>query len=406
MNATQNDITASDINIQHIEERNISEKSSSFCQNRKTCIIIASISSIVVIAGLITMIVLLTKKDKDVKPSKISEVPETDKYSKTDNIVFTDLTDLTDLIDIKNSDEEKVTDDISDVKIEKIEDYYITTNMKEGFKINSNEKLQIVGANYEHKKDTLIFGKSGKIFNVDEQGQIEGVTNDDLPLYYSFNGSIINGSYLFKDVKCFEKIDLSKMDGSKLVDASNMFENSDFEEIYFATENTNNLDTRYLQETTDLFGEESIIEERKEYFETSEIKSVSNMFLNCRSLKKIKLPPSFNVGRNAKGMFKGCTKLEEVNTISIISNEIEYMESMFEDCISLREIAFSNDFLTGEVKSLNNTFKNTNLSVLDISYLRLFNLQNTSNIFTGATIKGILKIGKYFSNDTLRDNFF
>ena len=360
MSATQNDITASDINIQNIEERNISEKSSSFCQNRKTCIIIASISSIVVIAGLITMIVLLTKKDKDVKPSKISEVPETDKYSKTDNIVFTDLTDL---IDIKNSDEEKVTDDITDVKIEKIEDYYITTNMKEGFKINSNEKLQIVGANYEHKKDTLIFGKSGKIFNVDEQGQIEGVTNDDLPLYYSFNGSIINGSYLFKDVKCFEKIDLSKMDGSKLVDASNMFENSDFEEIYFATENTNNLDTRYLQETTDLFGEESIIEERKEYFETSEIKSVSNMFLNCRSLKKIKLPPSFNVGRNAKGMFKGCTKLEEVNTISIISNEIEYMESMFEDCISLREIAFSNDFLTGEVKSLNNTFKNTNLSV-------------------------------------------
>ena len=158
------------------------------------------------------MIVLLTKKDKEVKPSKISEVPETDKYSKTDNIVFTDLTDMT---DIKNSDEEKVTEDISDTKIfsdfEKKEDYYIASTMKEGFKINSNEKFQIVGANFDQKKDTLIFGKSGKIFNIDEQGQIEGVTNDDLPLYYSFSGRIINGSYLFKDVKCFEKIDLSKM---------------------------------------------------------------------------------------------------------------------------------------------------------------------------------------------------
>ena len=56
-------------------------------------------------------------------------------------------------------------------------------------------------------------------------------------LLFIFNESITNGSYLFKDVKCFKTIDLSKMDSSKMVDASNMFENSNFEEIYFGTEN-------------------------------------------------------------------------------------------------------------------------------------------------------------------------
>ena len=234
-------------------------------------------------------------------------------------------------------------------------------------------------------------------------------------------------------MKCFKEIDLSKMDSSKMIDASNMFENSSFEEIYFGTENesytanseyinesktaeiqeslNNNSEsktkTRYLDENLDNtqeITEDSEEEKRKEYFDTTKIKSVNEIFMNCRNLKKIQLPPSFNVGKNAKGMFKGCYNLEDVNTSLISSTEIEQMESMFEDCQSLKEISFSNNFLTGEVKSLNNVFKNTNLSSLDLSYLRLFNLENYSNIFDGASIKGSLKIGKYYSNNNTRDN--
>ena len=355
MTTIQNDITASDRNINNTVKINISEGNSSFWQKREKCIIITSISSIVVITLLVILIAILTK-DKN----KTQETPQ--------------------------SPNEKFA-----------ERNYISTTMKEGFEINQDTNLQIVGENYEQKNDILIIGKSGKKFNITEKGQIKNINNDDLPLKYYFNDNIINSSYLFKDVNCFKAIDLSKMNSSKLVDATNMFENSDFEEIYFATENSNNSETRNLQESS---------EQRKGYFDTSEIQNVSNMFNNCTNLKKIEFPPSFNVGKNATGMFKGCTKLEEVNTSSIISTEIEEMDSMFEDCSSLKEISFSNDFLTGEVKSLNNTFKNTNLSTLDISYLRLYNLENTSNIFTGSTINGVLKIGKHFSNDSLRDNFF
>ena len=322
------------------------------------------------------------------------------------------------------------------------ENNYLKTTMSEDFVIPSDGKLQVVGANFQHKNSTFIIGANNKTFTIDDNGAIKGVTKEDLPLYYSFNETITNGSYLFKDVNCFKTIDLSKMDTTKMIDVSHMFENSSFEEIYFGRENeTDTSDsedsrarTRYLdensenatheitdyieeeedsenatQEITEFYEEEeedSESEKRKEYFDTTTIKSAAYTFMNCRNLKKIQFPPSFNVGKSASGMFKGCSKLEEVNTTLISSTEIEEMDSMFEDCQSLKEIGFSNDFLTGEIKSLNNVFRNTNLMTLDISYLRLYNLESFSNIFEGASIKGTLKIGKYYSNNNTRDNLF
>ena len=246
-------------------------------------------------------------------------------------------------------------------------------------------KVQVVGSDFQYKDSTVIVNKNEKLFSIDDSGKIEGVTKEDFPLYYSFKEPIINASYLFKDVKFIKMIDLSKMDSSQMVDASSMFENSNVEEIYFASE----------KDTTS-----------EEYFNTTKIKNVSKIFLNCGNLKKIIFPPIFNVGKNAKEMFKGCSKLKEVNSTAIVSTEIEEIDSMFEDCKSLKEISFSNDFLTGEVKSLNQVFKNTNLTALDISYLRLFNLQTFPNVFSEASINGNLKLGKYYSNNNTRDNFF
>lgn len=246
-------------------------------------------------------------------------------------------------------------------------------------------KVQVVGSDFQYKDSTVIVNKNEKLFSIDDSGKIEGVTKEDFPLYYSFKEPIINASYLFKDVKFIKMIDLSKMDSSQMVDASSMFENSNVEEIYFASE----------KDTTN-----------EEYFNTTKIKNVSKIFLNCGNLKKIIFPPIFNVGKNAKEMFKGCSKLKEVNSTAIVSTEIEEIDSMFEDCKSLKEISFSNDFLTGEVKSLNQVFKNTNLTALDISYLRLFNLQTFPNVFSEASINGNLKLGKYYSNNNIRDNFF
>ena len=105
MTTIQNDITASDRNINNTVNINISEGNSSFWQKRKKCIIITSISSIVVITLLVILIAILTK-DKN----KTQETPQ--------------------------SPNEKFA-----------ERNYISTTMKEGFEINQDTNLQIVGEN-------------------------------------------------------------------------------------------------------------------------------------------------------------------------------------------------------------------------------------------------------------------
>ena len=283
--------------------------------------------------------------------------------------------------DTDKEEEEYEDENIDDIIYDNVnKNNYIKAILKENFTIPSDGKIQVIGADFPQKNIISIIGRNDTIFNIDDNGTIEGITKDDFPLYYSFNDTIINGSFLFKDVNCFKQIDLSKMDSSKLIDCSYMFENSKFEQIIFNS--------------------------RNKYFNTTEIKTAKGMFLNCTELKKIVFPPIFNVGKSANSMFKGCTKLNNVNTSCISSSEIEDMKSMFEDCISLKTISFSNSFLTGEVKSLSYTFKNTHLDLLDISYLRLFNLIYYIDIFYGCTIKGILKLGKYYSNENVRDDFF
>ena len=100
-----------------------------------------------------------------------------------------------------------------------------------------NGKLQVIGVDFPYKKSIVIVDKNEYIYEIDDSGKIEGVTKDVFPLYYSFKEPIINGSYLFEDVKFIKNIDLSKMNSSLLVDATSMFENSSVEEIYFASDN-------------------------------------------------------------------------------------------------------------------------------------------------------------------------
>ena len=263
----------------------------------------------------------------------------------------------------------------------------------DGFFIYSGNNIRVIGANFLHKQDIFVVGNN-KNFTIDNEGKIKNVGQDNFPLYFYFNENITNISNLFRDVKCFKTVDLSRMDSSKIIDVSSMFENSGFEEIYFGKKDTTKKFNKMEEET------------QNKYFDTSKILNAASLFKDCAKLKKIQLSPDFNVGKNAKEMFKGCIELEDVNIDFIISTEIEDMESMFENCKSLKDISFSNDFLTGEIKNLINCFKNTGLTTLDIGYFRLYNLESFNNIFDGSSIKGTLVIGKYYSDDDLRDELF
>ena len=336
-------------------------------KNKKTKII-KPINYYFIVLGVIalvftvTILLLMRPAKKEIPDKEPNELDEPDEQGETPSITF----------DLNEHNSAKAT-------------------FKDDFVIPSNKKLKVVGIDFAYKENVLVVGKN-KNFTIDNEGQIKDVTRENFPLQFYFKDLISNSSNLFKDVKCFKTVNLSQMDSSRIVDVSNMFENSDFEEIYFGKDTKN--------------GNIPDGDERKDYFVTSKIESAPNLFKDCTKLKKIELPPSFNVGLNATAMFKGCIKLEDVNTSKIVSTEIEEMDSMFEDCQSLKVIGFSNDFLTGEVKTLSNVFKNTQLTSLDISYFRLYNLESSENIFDGAQIKGTLKLGKYFSDEETRDNLF
>ena len=182
---------------------------------------------------------------------------------------------------------------------------YIITTMNDDFEIPSNKKIQVVGANFHHKNQTFIVGKKDRTFVIDNEGFIKGVTKEDFPLYKFFNESITNGSCLFQNVQCFKTADLSKMDTKNLINISNMFENSNLQEIYFGTgkidNNNRNLDedsdsnnyTDYNDE--DIYynnqEEEEDFEEEKEIFfidsQSSNIDSISNISVELISVVSI-----------------------------------------------------------------------------------------------------------------------
>ena len=123
----------------------------------------------------------------------------------------------------KKKEDEEIEENFKPIILGEInENNYIKTKVYEDFIIPSDKKIRVVGENFKDKKSTFIIGKNKNKFIIDDNGIIEGITENDFPLYYSFNESITNGSYLFKDVKCFKEIDLSKMDSSKMIDVSNM----------------------------------------------------------------------------------------------------------------------------------------------------------------------------------------
>ena len=48
--------------------------------------------------------------------------------------------------------------------------------MNDDFAIPSNGKLQIVGADFQNKKNIVIFGINNSKFSIDDKGTIQGVT--------------------------------------------------------------------------------------------------------------------------------------------------------------------------------------------------------------------------------------
>ena len=132
-----------DLKVKKSKEENKNE-------NKKSCkpiyIIFIVIGIIIIVGVAIALVFILKKKDDD------------DENEEDDNQFF--------LYDENNS---------------------IKTTMRDDFEIPSDNKIQIVGANFPYKNVTIIKGaKDNKVFNIDDDGLISNVKKEDFPLTFYF----------------------------------------------------------------------------------------------------------------------------------------------------------------------------------------------------------------------------
>ncbi|MFH5810699.1 BspA family leucine-rich repeat surface protein [Companilactobacillus sp. FL22-1] len=80
--------------------------------------------------------------------------------------------------------------------------------------------------------------------------------------------------------------------------------------------------------------------------DTSHVTDMSQMFLNCRSLKKLDLT-SFNTKqvRDMSQMFAGCEALEELDLTTFDTQKVQKMDSMFESADALKSLKIGEKFV-------------------------------------------------------------
>ena len=117
-----------------------------------------------------------------------------------------------------------------------------------------------------------------------------------------------------------------------------------------------------------------------EYLNTSEVKDMSGMFSDCRTLTSLDLK-NFNTqnvtNMNMKGMFSSCEALTSLDLKSFNTQNVTDMSGMFYDCKALTSLDLKN-FDTQNVTKMNYMFSDCwALTSLD---LKNFNTQNVTDM--------------------------
>ena len=136
-------------------------------------------------------------------------------------------------------------------------------------------------------------------------------------------------------------------------------------------------------------------------FDTSNIKGISELFSDCRSLKVLPENLNWNTSKikKMKDLFYNCKSLEVLPDISKWNtSNVLNMSGLFKNCISLIRIPNIQDWNTKNVQDMSNMFlKCERIEELpDISFWSTKKLRNISNMFSSCnSLKSIPNISKW-----------
>ena len=133
-----------------------------------------------------------------------------------------------------------------------------------------------------------------------------------------------------------------------------------------------------------------------------EVKSLSELFSECKSIKKIKFN-RFNRSdfKNMSKMFYKCTSLEELNILNFNTNNVIDMSYMFYGRSSLKELNLSN-FNTNNVKYMSLMFYNCySLEKINISNFNTIEVENMDWMFANCYKLKELNLDKFNTNNVI-----
>ena len=215
--------------------------------------------------------------------------------------------------------------------------------------------------------------------------------------YFSFNSSILGPilTYFFSSVDKIIYVHFTKEFNTEKITQLPLF--IGFTKLRYA--DISNFNIENLVKMENLFAEcHSLIKVKLPNSNAPNLNSMSYMFYNCTSLTSVNFSKGMNYStsnlNNFENMFSGCTSLTSVDFSYLKTKNIQNTKGMFDNCISLTSLDLSN-FTTYNLK-MDYMFNNcSNLNYLDISN---FNVPlSYENFITNLPQKGTIRMSKNIS---------
>ena len=195
-----------------------------------------------------------------------------------------------------------------------------------------------------------------------------------------FQNSLNISKNTFKEcVEIYSPIDIeiipNKIEYGKFINIPNKEEL--YYHIYFE-ESKNEIKRNYLNKNENISKIKIIID--------YQVKSFSELFYNCRSIKSIAFKKFNRINiNNMSSMFWGCLLLKNINFSNFNTTNVTDMSNMFSRCSSLEELNLSN-FNTNNVTDMSCMFSEcSSLRNLDLSYFNINKLDNMNFMFSGCS---------------------
>ncbi|MBP0971029.1 MAG: BspA family leucine-rich repeat surface protein [Oscillospiraceae bacterium] len=216
-------------------------------------------------------------------------------------------------------------------------------------------------------------------------GEVMGYAgNDTVKKVVALEGTVFPEicSGLFKDFRA-ASMDLSKADTARTVLMNDMFSGC----CNLTSLDISGFNTELVTSMKNMFsGCAALPELNVKNFKTQKVENMANMFSGCASLETLDLYSFFtSVTADMSRMFKDCTKLTGVifsPLFGLTTIDTDTVESMFENCVSLKEFDMSQcDSISGDYNA-KNMFRGC-VSLTAVTLPERANLNNMAGMFSG-----------------------